>query len=336
MRTVLVRLGLTVAALAIAVPACAQVPIAGRTSPYDAAVARLKKAHDQGILAGQKSPKGAFPFMVALIQSEAVDDEEGNFSGQYCGGALVGDRWVVTGALCVVVENDKKQKVAIEADKVDVYVGSNNFKGGKRIKVKRVILHEQFDNDTYDNDIALLELAESAASSKTAIIPLATPQNEAAVAGVGKKVIAAGWGQTEAKELPQDLRHVEMDVLDSAMCNANIIKFRKANQLDTWAKSTQVQFALSDGVTQQVRTIVDTNAGKVVNDNMICSGRVRTRRDTCTGDNGGPLFAKSADGKFTLVGITSWGEGCGLSDKGLYGIYTRAARYANWVQRTAK
>src|SRR5262245_39404096 len=90
MRTVLVRLGLTVAALAIAVPAYAQVPIAGRTSPYDAAVARLKKAHDQGILAGQKSPTGAFPFMVALIQSEAVDNEEGNFSGQYCGGALVG------------------------------------------------------------------------------------------------------------------------------------------------------------------------------------------------------------------------------------------------------
>jgi len=47
-------LGLTVAALAIAVPVNAQVPIAGRTSPYDAAVARLKKAHDQGILAGQK------------------------------------------------------------------------------------------------------------------------------------------------------------------------------------------------------------------------------------------------------------------------------------------
>jgi len=311
-------------------------PSSGRTSPYDAAVARVKKAHEQGILAGQKSEKGAFPFMVALIQGDAVDDEEGNFSGQYCGGALVGDRWVLTSAWCVVVENEQKQKVAVNADKVDVYVGSNNFKGGKRIKIKRVILHPQFEYDSYDNDIALLELAESAASSKTATIPLATPQNESAVAGVGKKVIAAGWGETETKDLPQDLRHVEMDVLDPAMCNANIIKYRKANVLDTWAKSTQIQFALSDGVTRQARTLVDTNAGRVVNDNMICSGRVRTRRDTCTGDNGGPLFAKGADGKFMLVGITSWGEGCGLSDKGLYGIYTRAARYATWVQQTAK
>src|SRR5262249_4877931 len=217
-----------------------------------------------------------------------------------------------------------------------VYVGSNNFKGGKRIKVKRVILHQQFDNDTYDNDIALLELAESAASDKTAIIPLATPQNEAALAAVGKKVIAAGWGQTAAKELPHDLRHVEMDVLDSAMCNANIIKSRKANQLDAWAKSTQVQFALSEGVTQQVRTLVDTNAGKVVNDNMICSGRVRTRRDTCTGDNGGPPFSKSADGKVTPVGITRLGGGGGPSAKGVFGIYTPPPPQARWGPQNPK
>src|SRR5262249_24362162 len=98
----------------------------------------------------------------------------------------------------------------------------------------------------------------------------------------------------------------------------------------------QVQFALSEGVTQQVRTLVDTNAGKVVNDNMICSGRVRTMRDTCTGDNGGPLFSKSAHRQFTPRRLTTLGEGCRPSRQGLYGIYPRAARYGSWVQQTAK
>src|SRR5262249_46271639 len=155
------------------------------------------------------------------------------------------------------------------------------------------------------HDIALLELADSAGNG-TAPIALATPQNEAAVAGVGKTVIAAGWGENEAGDRLQDLRHVEMDVLDSATCNTNIINFRKANSLAAWAKTAQIQFALSDAVTKQVRGLVENNAGRVVNDNMICSGRPRTSRDTCSGDNGGPLFAKGPDGKFVLVGITSW------------------------------
>ena len=42
--------------------------------------------------------------------------------------------------------------------------------------------------------------------------------------------------------------------------------------------------------------------------NMICGGR--EGRDTCLGQSGGPLVAE-IDGKFTLVGVTSWGPGKG-------------------------
>jgi len=42
--------------------------------------------------------------------------------------------------------------------------------------------------------------------------------------------------------------------------------------------------------------------------NMICGGK--KGRDTCHGDSGGPLVAE-VDGKFTLVGVTSWGIGKG-------------------------
>src|SRR5262249_33103033 len=229
-----------------------------------------------------------------------------------------------------------KHPVVLGADQLDVYVGSNDFKNGKRIKLKRVIRHPQYNADVFDNDIALLELAESAKSDKTGTISLITAQNEATLGAVGQKVIAAGWGETETKETPTELRHVEMDILDRAECNASIIAYRKGNALAELLRQARASFALSDGVVQQVRSVVESNVGRVVTDNMICSGRLQTQRDTCQGDSGGPLFVKGADGKFTLVGLTSWGELCGVSEKGLYGIYTRVARFSAWVQQTAK
>src|SRR5436189_2390253 len=101
-------------------------------------------------------------FMVALIQSEATDDQEGNYQGQFCGGALISDHWVVTASHCVTADDADKRPVQVPADKIDIYAGSNDFKDGKRIKVKRIIRHPQYNPDQFDNDIALLELAASA------------------------------------------------------------------------------------------------------------------------------------------------------------------------------
>jgi len=334
---VLVPLGVFAATVVMAQPGYAQLLSTTPLLPFDAAKARMtSKKPDKGIYFGDVTPKGAYPFIVALIQSDANDDQEGNYVGQFCGGSLISDRWVVTAAHCVTGEDDEKRPTLVGPEKIDVYAGSNDFKDGARIKVKRVIRHPRYNPDTMDSDIALLELAASARSRKTATIALLTPQNEATIGGVGKKVIAAGWGETETKDTPTELRHVEMDILDNGLCNASIISYRKEVALAELLRKAQVQFGLADGVVQQVRGLVEGNVGKLVSDNMICSGRAATKRDTCQGDSGGPLFAKGADGKFTLVGVSSWGELCGVSEKGLYGLYARVARYSSWVQQNAK
>lgn len=57
---------------------------------------------------------------------------------------------------------------------------------------------------------------------------------------------------------------------------------------------------------------------------MTCAGVPQGGVDACQGDSGGPMIV---DG--TLVGITSWGEGCAAPGKP--GVYTRVAAYADEI-----
>ena len=59
----------------------------------------------------------------------------------------------------------------------------------------------------------------------------------------------------------------------------------------------------------------------------LCAGEQRT--DACKGDSGGPLIRTY--GEPVLVGIVSWGKGCGR--KGEPGYYVRVDQSLDWIRR---
>ena len=63
---------------------------------------------------------------------------------------------------------------------------------------------------------------------------------------------------------------------------------------------------------------------------MVCAGYLSGGVDTCQGDSGGPLVCQvSNDGRHTLMGLTSWGYGCGRANRP--GVYTKVVEYLDWI-----
>jgi len=168
------------------------------------------------------------------------------------------------------------------------------------MKVASVSLHPQYDDETLENDVAILYLEEPIPDT----VALSTVTlDDGTWTGVGDDLIIAGWGALNDPPDPDEASSYP-DVLQTG----------------------QVTVEPSDGST----SLCSPDLG--VTDGMVCAHGSTSNNmvvDTCQGDSGGPAFVQCSDSNVILAGIVSWGYGCALRD--YPGVYTRVSYYRSWI-----
>ncbi|MBL8050734.1 MAG: serine protease, partial [Anaerolineales bacterium] len=110
------------------------------------------------IVGGNPAIPGEYPWQVALIGSNSDDEFYWDAGYQFCGGALIDPYWILTAAHCVT-EDDHTQS---PASSIDIVAGLYNLEfpisGFQRKNVAQIIRHPNYDDNTLDNDIALMKL----------------------------------------------------------------------------------------------------------------------------------------------------------------------------------
>ncbi|GBP49560.1 Trypsin CFT-1 [Eumeta japonica] len=156
-----------------------------------------------------------------------------------------------------------------------VRVGSNLANDGGNVYVLRaIVLHQQYDALTADNDIAVLRTENLISYESDRIAP-------ASISGAGYNVAdnqpvwAVGWGAVSSGgPSSEQLQHVHLRIVDLSLC--------------------QLRYS---------------ELGMRVTDNMLCSGWLEGGgRGICDQDAGGPLVHNRV-----VVGVLSWSQLCGLA-----------------------
>ncbi|XP_069059571.1 transmembrane protease serine 7 [Pleurodeles waltl] len=161
--------------------------------------------------------------------------------------------------------------------------------------IKRIITHEYYDNRNFDYDIALLQLSTAWSSSAKGLIqPICIP-SAAQKAGGGTRCWITGWGMKQEAGVRGStiLQKAEVEIVNQTICRSTY---------------------------------------GIITPRMVCAGVMSGKKDACKGDSGGPLACQRIlDGKWFLIGIVSWGYGCGRPN--FPGVYTRVSNFDSWIHQ---
>ncbi|CAL1268283.1 unnamed protein product [Larinioides sclopetarius] len=242
---------------------------------------------------GVPSRQGDFPWMVSIRKNRK----------HLCGGSLIDRNHVLTAAHCF------DSRDSLDPSRFTVHIGNIHVNEGYPVKVKKIVVHEEYIPLQYYHDIAMLTLDKEILSPYAAHICLPSPQ--IAVRNLtGASTSLLGWGHTSFGGRGTSVLHIvdNIPVVTTEKCRQAYLQVAKKS--------------LPRGVTND----------------FLCAGFEEGGKDACQSDSGGPLMYKENpedyNAPWVLVGIVSFGFRC--AEPGFPGVYTRVSSYMTWILRNMK
>jgi hypothetical protein len=174
---------------------------------------------------------------------------------------------------------------------ITLRVGST-FKdyGGKIIEIADVIVHPRFDSIKYTNDFALLIFKEPLEFDEN-IQPIQLPFDFEKILP-GTKCLVSGWGKMENDERPQELRSVEVSVVDAV----GFVQIRE-NSFMIFLFDFKITCARNYN-TDRVKFRITSS--------MLCAGVPEGQKDACSGDSVGLFLGFRSKGNHFLLFLQGW------------------------------
>jgi len=272
-----------------------------------------ERSEYNNIVGGSITKLGEITFM-ALLGYEKLPGR--NF--YTCGGSIINKFYVLTAAHCIT---DDFREVLLGEYQVGKDPDCTTTNGRKtcaapaiKRKPAKTIVHENYEESPpFFNDIALVRLDEAVPlflenPKISNIIPVCLPwkpEDPGNQFHDDDKMLVTGWGRiTNNRDFNRN----------------NLLRFNVSTRT---LQKLSLPIANNNCSTQYI-------VGKKFNfDTQFCAGG-ELRKDSCSGDSGGPgVMKKCIDCSWFQVGVVSFGtEKCGVGDPG---VYSKVAAYLPWI-----